>query len=61
MEEYTIQFSWVDLSGSHTESRKFTNIEDAVNRIYSMKRNNQIKQLRYEMLSNKKTQTNIVC
>lgn len=61
MEEYNIQFSWVDISGSHTERRKFSNIEDAVNRIYSMKRNNQIKQLRYEMLANERPTKPIIC
>lgn len=51
MENYRIQFTWVDMTGKHVEKRDFQNIEDAVDRIYKMKRNTNIKQLSYEMLA----------
>lgn len=51
MENYRIQFTWVDMAGKHVEKRDFTNIEDAVERIYKMKRNASIKQLSYEMVA----------
>lgn len=51
MEKYNIQFFWVDAAGQHTEKREFVQIEDAVDQIYKMRRNNNIKQLKYEMVA----------
>ena len=60
MTDYNIAFYWKDSTGRRKEKKGFEKIEDAVEYMYGMRRNPQVRELDYELLPTEKAKNKIV-